>query len=98
MWRAWIAIVCVGALVCGCERKESTATTGPVASTRAAGATRTIAVIPKGTTHEFWKSIHAGANKAAQETGCQILWKGPEKEDEAAAQTGVVEDMINTGV
>src|SRR5437899_2835614 len=27
----------------------------------------TIAVIPKGTSHEFWKSIHAGAVKAARE-------------------------------
>ena len=27
----------------------------------------TIAVIPKGTTHEFWKSIHAGSIKAARE-------------------------------
>ena len=27
----------------------------------------TIAVIPKGTTHEFWKSVHAGAVKAERE-------------------------------
>ena len=26
-----------------------------------------IGVVPKGTTHEFWKSIHAGAIKAARE-------------------------------
>jgi ribose transport system substrate-binding protein len=26
--------------------------------------TYNLAVIPKGTTHEFWKSIHAGAIKA----------------------------------
>ncbi len=42
----------------------------------------TIAVIPKGTTHEFWKSIHAGADKAASEYGAQgtnveVIWKGP---------------------
>ena len=41
----------------------------------------TIAVIPKGTTHEFWKSIHAGAVKAAGESGTTILWKGPARED-----------------
>jgi len=40
----------------------------------------TIAVIPKGTTHEFWKSIHAGSNKAAQElaaqgTDVEVIWK-----------------------
>ena len=26
-----------------------------------------IAVIPKGTTHEFWKAVHAGVESAAQE-------------------------------
>jgi ribose transport system substrate-binding protein len=30
-----------------------------------------IAVIPKGTTHEFWKSIHAGAEKAKVELAAQ---------------------------
>ena len=33
----------------------------------------TIAVIPKGTTHEFWKSIHAGAVKAQRELDIEII-------------------------
>jgi ribose transport system substrate-binding protein len=57
-----------------------------------------IAVIPKGTTHEFWKSIHAGAKQAASETGVEILWKGPQKEDDRAQQITVVEDFISRGV
>jgi ribose transport system substrate-binding protein len=57
-----------------------------------------IAVIPKGTTHEFWKSIHAGARKAAQETNAEIIWKGPLKEDDREEQIKVVEDMISRGV
>lgn len=57
-----------------------------------------IAVIPKGTTHEFWKSIHAGAQQAASETGVKILWKGPQKEDDRAQQITVVEDFISRGV
>ena len=37
-----------------------------------------IAVIPKGTTHVFWKAIHGGAVKAEKEAdGVQIIWKGP---------------------
>ena len=44
-----------------------------------------IAVIPKGTLHEFWKSIHAGAIKAERELGdVKIIWKGPIKESSAA--------------
>jgi ribose transport system substrate-binding protein len=58
----------------------------------------TIAVIPKGTTHEFWKSIHAGALKAAQELGVEIIWKGPLKEDDRESQITVVEDFVTRGV
>lgn len=58
-----------------------------------------IAVIPKGTTHEFWKGIHAGAIKAQDElNGVQIIWKGPVKEDDRKAQIDVMENFINQGV
>jgi ribose transport system substrate-binding protein len=57
-----------------------------------------IAVIPKGSTSEFWKTVHAGANKAAAELGVQVLWKGPLKEDDREAQVKVVEDFISRGV
>ncbi len=56
---------------------------------------KTIAVIPKGTTHEFWKSIHAGAIKAANELNIDIVWKGPQKEDDREQQVLVVEDFIS---
>jgi ribose transport system substrate-binding protein len=58
----------------------------------------TIAVIPKGTTHEFWKSVHAGALKASRELDVDIVWKGPLKEDDREAQIAVVEDFISRGV
>jgi len=63
----------------------------------------TIAVIPKGTTHEFWKSIHAGANKAAQELSAQgtqvdVIWKGPLREDDREQQIQVVEGFVSQGV
>lgn len=56
----------------------------------------TIAVVPKGTTHEFWKSIHAGAMKAKLELADQgiranVIWKGPLKEDDRDQQIQVVE-------
>src|ERR1041385_5328542 len=63
----------------------------------------TIAVIPKGTTHEFWKSIHAGANKAANElssqgTDVELIWKGPLREDDREQQIQVVEGFAAQGV
>jgi ribose transport system substrate-binding protein len=63
----------------------------------------TIAVIPKGTTHEFWKSIHTGAAKAEQELNAQgvktkIFWKGPLREDDRDQQIQVVENFASRGV
>ncbi len=62
-----------------------------------------IAVIPKGTTHEFWKSIHAGARKAAgelsgEEQKIQIIWQGPLKEDDREQQVQVVESFLSRGI
>jgi ribose transport system substrate-binding protein len=60
--------------------------------------TKTIAVIPKGTSHSFWQSIHAGAEKAAQELGVEIIWRGPLREDERSAQIAEVEGFISRRV
>jgi ribose transport system substrate-binding protein len=57
-----------------------------------------LAVIPMGTTHEFWKAIHAGAKTAGDELGVEIIWKGPLKEDDRNDQIQIVETMINAGV
>lgn len=57
-----------------------------------------IAVIPKGTTHSFWKSVEAGARKAGDELGAEIIWKGPLKEDDRAQQIGVVQQFVASGI
>ena len=54
-----------------------------------------IAVIPKGTTHIFWKSVHAGAVAAAKDLGdVEILWKGPLLENDRDGQINVVQDFV----
>jgi ribose transport system substrate-binding protein len=63
----------------------------------------TIAVIPKGTTHEFWKAINAGAVKAQRElstggTKVEIIWKGPLREDDRDQQIQVVENFMSRHV
>ena len=63
----------------------------------------TIAVVPKGTTHEFWKSIHAGAVKAQRELATagvtvDLIWKGPLKEDDREQQVQVIENFIGRHV
>ena len=70
-----------------------------------AGAAETyrIAVVPKGTTHEFWKSVHAGAVKAEREltaagTPVKLFWKGPLREDDRDQQIQVVENFTARNV
>ena len=57
-----------------------------------------IAVIPKGTSHSFWKAIHAGAQKASKELGVEVIWKGPAREDDRDAQIAEVENFVSRGV
>src|SRR3977135_3083680 len=70
---------------------------------RAADKSYTIAVIPKGTTHEFGKSINAGAVKAQREltekgTKVDVIWKGPLREDDRDQQIQVVENFMSRRV
>lgn len=87
----WGLILCSWTVAAACRKKEA----GPPSSS---GRTLDIAVIPKGTTHEFWKAIHSGAARAGRELGVEILWKGPQREDDRAQQITVVEDFISSGV
>jgi len=82
-------------------------TVGAAASCKRAGSGNskklTIAVIPKGTSHEFWKSIHAGAIKAQRELSTagvevEVIWKGPLREDDRDQQIQVVEGFASQGV
>jgi ribose transport system substrate-binding protein len=60
----------------------------------ASSSTPTIAVIPKGTSHVFWQSVHAGAIQAGQELNVTIAWRGPLREDERDSQISEVENAV----
>jgi ribose transport system substrate-binding protein len=69
----------------------------------AADKSYTVAVIPKGTTHEYWQCIHAGAIKAQRELQdkgikVDIIWKGPLREDDRDLQIQVVENFMTRRV
>jgi ribose transport system substrate-binding protein len=54
-----------------------------------------VIVIPKGTSHEFWKTIHYGAKKAADDLGTvDLIWQGPQKEDDRVQQIQLVQNAI----
>lgn len=83
------ALLAVAVASSGCGRRNSPSPEGRVP---------VIAVVPKGTTHEFWKSIHAGALKAGSETGVHIEWRGPVREDDREAQINLMDVLVSRQV
>ncbi len=58
-----------------------------------------VIVIPKGTTQEFWEAVHAGTLKAAKELGnVEVVWLGPQKEDDRVQQIHYVQSAVAAGV
>jgi ribose transport system substrate-binding protein len=90
IWTIGMAMLVLASVIAACSGK---AKSGEL----------TIAVIPKGTTHEFWRAIHAGAVKAERElnaagTKVAITWKGPLREDDREQQVQVVEGFVSQNV
>lgn len=92
---ALIAVM-FGLASAGCDRGPST---GPATAPDGPGAGRgalRIAVVPKGTTHVYWRSIHAGAVRAARELGdVEVTFRGPEKEDDREQQVALMQNLIS---
>jgi ribose transport system substrate-binding protein len=70
----------------------------PACGRRSGGGRRVIAVIPKGVSHFFWQSVHAGAEAAGKEANVEIAWNGPAQETDYTGQINIVEDAINRRV
>jgi ribose transport system substrate-binding protein len=95
---ALVTLATFSVFALGCPKETPKGGAGEEGGTAPSGARLKIAVIPKGTTHEFWKSVHAGAVKAAKEVDVDIVWKGPLKEDDLKAQVDVVSTFVAQGV
>ncbi|HEY3054634.1 MAG TPA: substrate-binding domain-containing protein [Thermoanaerobaculia bacterium] len=92
MTRSSIRFIAIALLFVACTKEP-----------KQAAKTFTIAVIPQGSTHEFWKSIHAGAMKSAgdyraQAINVNVIWKGPMREDDREQQVQVVEGFVTQRV
>jgi ribose transport system substrate-binding protein len=90
MLRPGLALILGLSCLAGCGGKSG-------GSSDAAHSTRDkllIAVVPKATSHEFWKSVHAGAVRGRQKADVDIIWKGPITESDREAQINLVQDLI----
>ena len=91
---AFVLVTALGLVTAGCGGED---TVGPEGSDSGVRVFR-IAVIPKGTSHDFWASVHAGAQRAADEfDDIEITWKGPLTEGDTGKQIETVEGFIADG-
>lgn len=88
-WSAWCLGIAVLAAWAGCADPEG----GRVDDGRPR-----IAMIPKGTTHAFWRSVESGAVQAATDLDVNLVWRGPLREDDRAQQIELVEQFVNERV
>jgi ribose transport system substrate-binding protein len=94
MWRSFFAVIGLSwALLAGTVGCTDSGEPGGYA----------IAVIPKGESHEFWQSVHAGAKKAERELEAEgvrvrVIWGGPDVEGDVSGQKQIVERRLAAGV
>lgn len=55
---------------------------------------KTIAVVPKATSHLFWQSVQAGALAAGKDLKVEVLWNGAPTETDYSRQIEIVDSMI----
>lgn len=92
------SILTLALVGCSGGDKDTTSDAPTTNGKVATGEKMQIAVIPKGTQHVFWKSVQAGAEKAGKELGVDVIWKGPEVENDKDKQIKTVEDFVTKGV
>lgn len=54
----------------------------------------TIALVPMGTTDEYWRAVYVGAVSASRELGVALVFQGPMRRDDRSAQLDVVDAMV----
>jgi ribose transport system substrate-binding protein len=65
--------------------------------------TFTVAVVPQGSTHQYWKLMEAGAAKAVRDLKTagvlvDLIWKGPIREGDHEEHKQIVENFVRKGV
>jgi ribose transport system substrate-binding protein len=100
---AGVVLAIAGLTACGRAGGDATAGGNAAGAPGGPAMPLSIAVIPKGSTHEHWARVKLGAEKAAAEltaagTPVHVIWKGPLREDDREQQIQVVEGFISQGV
>jgi len=83
------------ALLVGCSDQPSSSTSSPAVDE---SRPLTLVMIPKGIQTTFWNQVREGAEKARDETGVELIWKGPVRDNDRSSQKQVMQQFTHSGV
>jgi ribose transport system substrate-binding protein len=72
-----------------------TATTAPAESAAAGGDAPYIAIVSKGSQHQFWQAVQKGATDEAAKLGATITYEGPASESEVDKQLTMLQTALD---
>lgn len=95
-----LAMALFAVALTGCPKEQPTTSnsTTDASSGGSTEAKKVIAVIPKGTGHQFWKAMEAGAKDAGKEENVDIRWIAPNPEGSISGQVNLVRNQITDKV
>ncbi len=80
--RSRLALIAALLALAGCQRQHK----------------RTIAVVPKATSHLFWVNVEKGVRAAGEDLDVEVLWNGAPAETDYARQVQILDSMISRRV
>ena len=86
-------LIAVAALVAACGGTTSSA--APEASEAAGGDAPYVAIVSKGSQHQFWQAVQKGATDEAAKLGATITYEGPASESEVDKQLTMLQTALD---
>jgi ribose transport system substrate-binding protein len=88
------AAMAIGLVVAACGSSSSSPAASAGASA-AAGAEPYVAIVSKGSQHQFWQAVQKGATDEAKKLGAKITYEGPASESEVDKQLIMLQTALD---
>ncbi len=94
IWFCWLTYLLISLGFWNCQERTKRLQTAETLTSTVGDKVLQVAFIPKGSSI-YWKIIHTGALKAAEELGVDLIWQDPIREDNHQLQAQVVQNVID---
>jgi ribose transport system substrate-binding protein len=82
-------------VVAACSSGSTSSSAAPAASSAGGGAKPYIAIVSKGSQHQFWQAVQKGATDEAAAKGATITYEGPASESEVDKQLTMLQTALD---